>query len=238
VEDRRRLCYPGSIRDWQKARATAHTNPDRTNPMSTITPTQLASSPATLPTGPVFYRMTVDEYDRIGEMLDDPQVELIDGHLVKKMPKNPEHSWSSKQVLKALESRLPRGWITRKEEPVRIPAYDEPEPDVSIIRGSDDDYMHRKPGPADVALLVEVSESTLSTDRGEKLRAYARAAVPIYWIVNLVNRQVEVYTDPGVDDYATRQDFLPGQQVPLVIDGQQVAQIAIDDILPLPATIP
>ena len=89
-----------------------------------------------------------------------------------------------------------------------------------------------------MALLVEISESTLATDRGEKLRTYAKAAIPIYWIVNLVDRQVEVYTGPGVDDYATRQDFLPGQQVPLVIDGQQLGQIAVDDILPLPLTNP
>ena len=78
----------------------------------------------------------------------------------------------------------------------------------------------------------------LATDRGEKLRAYAKAAIPIYWIVNLVNRQVEVYTGPEVDDYATRQDFLPGQQVPLVIDGQQLGQVAVDGILPLPPTTP
>jgi len=206
--------------------------------MSTITPTQPASSPAAFPTAPVLYRMTVDEYERIGELLDDPRVELIDGHLVKKMPKNPEHSWTTKQVFKALARLLPAGWTWRTEQPVRFPAYDEPEPDVSIVRGSDDDYMHRMPGPADVALLVEISESTLSTDRGEKLRAYARAAIPIYWIVNLVNRQVEVYTGPVVDDYATRQDFLPGQHVPLLIDGRQLGQIAVDDILPLPPAIP
>ena len=232
------MLRPALAESERKAWATGRTNLDRSNLMSTITPTRQASSPPTFPTAPVLYRMTVDEYERIGEMLNDPRVELIDGHLVKKMPKNPEHSWATKQVLKALESRLPRGWISRKEEPVRIPAYDEPEPDVSILRGSDDDYMHRKPGPAEVALLLEVSESTLSIDRGEKLRAYARAAIPIYWIVNLVNRQVEVYTGPGVDDYATRQDFLPGQQVPLVIDGQQLGQIAVDDVLPLPLTNP
>ncbi len=232
------MLRPALAESERKAWATGRTNLDRSNLMSTITPTRQASSPPPFPTAPVLYHMTVDEYERIGEMLNDPRVELIDGHLVKKMPKNPEHSWATKQVLKALESRLPRGWISRKEEPIRIPAYDEPEPDVSILRGSDDDYMHRKPGPAEVALLLEVSESTLSIDRGEKLRAYARAAIPIYWIVNLVNRQVEVYTGPGVDDYATRQDFLPGQQVPLVIDGQQLGQIAVDDVLPLPLTNP
>jgi Uma2 family endonuclease len=206
--------------------------------MSTVTPAQSASSPPTFPTAPVLYRLTVDEYERIGEMLDDPRVELIDGHLVKKMPKNPEHSWSTKQVFKAVERLLPAGWTWRTEQPVRIPAYDEPEPDVSIVKGCDDDYMHRKPGPADVALLVEVSESSLSIDRGEKMRAYARAVIPIYWIVNLVDRQVEVYSNPRGDDYASRQDFLPGQQVPLVIDGQQLGQIAVDDVLPLPPTTP
>ena len=217
----------------RKAWATGRTNLDRSNLMSTITPTRQASSPPTFSTAPVLYRMTVDEYERIGEMLDDPRVELIDGHLVKKMPKNPEHSWATKQVLKALERLLPAGWTWRTEQPVRIPAYDEPEPDVSIVRGSDDDYMHRMPGPADVALLVEISESTLATDRGEKLRTYARAAIPIYWIVNLVDRQVEVYSAPGVDDYTNRQDFLPGQHVPVLIDGQHIGQIAVDDILPL-----
>src|SRR3954447_16908921 len=135
--------------------------------MSTVTPTQVASPPASFPLSTALYRMTVDEYDRIGEMLDDPRVELIDGHLVRKMPKNPEHSWSTKRVFKGLERLLPAGWTWRTEQPVRIPAYDEPEPDVSIVRGSDDDYMHRKPEHGDVALLVEVSGSTLATDRGE-----------------------------------------------------------------------
>jgi len=176
--------------------------------------------------------MTVDEYDRIGELLDDPRVELIDGYLVKKMPKNPEHSWTTQAVFKALENRLPPGWTWRMEQPVRIPAYDEPEPDVAIIRGSDADYKHRHPGPADVALLVEVSDTSLSLDRGLKRSAYARDGIPVYWIVNLVDRQVEVYTGPGPAGYATRQDFPPGQYVPVVIDGQQCAPIAVDDILP------
>ena len=178
------------------------------------------------------YRMTVDEYHRIGELLDDPRVELIDGYLVKKMPKNPEHSWTTKEVLKALDARLQPGWTSRQEQPVLIPAYDEPEPGVAIVRGSDADYKHRKPGPADVALLVEVSDTTLSIDRGMKLSAYARESIPIYWIVNLVDRQVEVYTGPGPAGYATLLVFKPGQQVPVVIDGQQRAPIAVDDILP------
>src|SRR4051794_12123930 len=127
--------------------------------MSTIAPSQPPLSPPPLPWPLALYRMTVDEYERIGEMLDDPRVELIDGYLVRKMPKNPEHSWATQEVFKALEGRLPPGWTWRTEQPVRIPAYDEPEPDVAILRGSSADYKHRKPGPDDIALLVEVSDS-------------------------------------------------------------------------------
>jgi Uma2 family endonuclease len=65
---------------------------------------------------------------------------------------------------------------------------DEPEPDIAVIRGSDADYRHRIPTSAGVTLIVEVSDSTLSQDRGKKLVAYATARIPVYWIVNLVDR--------------------------------------------------
>jgi Uma2 family endonuclease len=199
--------------------------------MSTVTSTQPAITTPTIPGPPVLYRMTVDEYERIGEMLDDPRVELIDGYLVKKMPNKPEHSWATKAVLKALERRLPQGWVSRQEQPVRIPAYDEPEPDIAIVRGTDDDYKHRIPEPTDVGLLVEVSATNASADR-QQGNLYGRSGIPIYWLVNLVDRQVEVYTDPGPAGYASRRDFASGQQVPVVIDGRQGGQIAVDDILP------
>jgi hypothetical protein len=82
------------------------------------------------------HRITVDEYERIVEAgaLEDPsRVELIDGFLVTKMGKNAEHGFATKETLKALDNRLPPGWTSQKEEPVRIPDYDEPEPDVAII---------------------------------------------------------------------------------------------------------
>jgi len=184
---------------------------------------------------PAIHRFTVDEYERIvaaGALDDSSRVELIDGYMVTKMGKSAEHGWTTKRILNWLESRLPVGWTARKEEPVRIPAYDEPEPDIAIVQGSDDDYMHRIPTAADVALLVEVSGSTLLTDRGEKLSSYAKDGIPVYWVVNLADRQVEVYTGPGPAGYTSRQDFLPGQQVPVVISGQQLGLIAVDDILP------
>jgi Uma2 family endonuclease len=202
--------------------------------MSTITPTQPTIS-VLPPSAPTKRRITVDEYERIvaaGLLKDAEKLELIDGYMVNKMAKSPEHRWSTTKVFRALDSRLPAGWFPLQEQPVRIPEYDEPEPDVAIIRGSDDDYKHRNPDPVDVGLLVEVAHSSLATDRGEKLLAYARDGIPIYWIVNLVDRQVEVYTGPGPTGYQSRTDFAPGQAVPIIINGQQCGQVLVDDVLP------
>ncbi len=181
------------------------------------------------------HRITVDEYERLdaaGVMEDPRRIELIDGYLVVKKKKTPEHCYSTNRALKALRSQLPDGWTCWQYDPVRIPPYDEPEPDVSIVRGSDADYMHRHPTADDVSMVVEVSDLSLSRDRGPKLSAYARGKIPVYWIVNLVDRRVEVYSRPSKGGYKLRKDFLPGQQVPVRISGQSLPPIAVDDILP------
>jgi Uma2 family endonuclease len=192
----------------------------------TVSPVHLALSD--------LYRINVHEYERIvaAGALDDDRLELIDGYMVKKMPKNPPHSWSTRRILDLIGAFLPPGWLWRLEQPVRIPDFDEPEPDVAVVRGSLDDYKHRTPVPADVALLVEVSETTLDRDQREKLAVYAQGNIPVYWIVNLVDGHVEVYTDPGPTGYRSRQDFSPGESVPVVIDGHEVGRIAVADILP------
>jgi Uma2 family endonuclease len=181
------------------------------------------------------HRITVDEYERIiraGALENPGKVELIDGYLVDKMAKNPEHSFSATSAHEMLKALLPAGWSARKEEPVRIPAYDEPEPDVSVVRGITADYRHRIPEPADVALLVEVSDSSLSQDLGPKLSAYAKAGIPVYWIANLVDGQVEVYSNPGHNGYQTHEVLAPGHMLRVVIDGVEVGEIPVADILP------
>ena len=203
--------------------------------MSTATTTRPTVSSPSPPAPPTLHRITVDEYERIGDsgaLEDAHRIELIDGYMVDKMAKKPGHSYATKEAFKALGSRLPAGWTWRSEQPIRIPPYDEPEPDVSIVRGSDADYRHRMPTAADVALVVEVSESSLDQDQGKKLSAYAKGKIPVYWIVNLVDRRVEVYSRPSKDGYKSRKDFLPGQQIPVKIGGQSLPPIAVDDILP------
>ena len=98
---------------------------------------------------------------------DDP-IELLNGVMVWKMPKKPKHSTVSRRCERMIERLIPPGWHVRKEEPVRIPDYDEPEPDIAVVRGDDDLYEDRHPGPGDVALIIEVAESSLLRDRGEK----------------------------------------------------------------------
>jgi Uma2 family endonuclease len=197
--------------------------------MSTATTTQPRVS------SPRPHRITVDEYERIIEagVLEDPgRVELIDGEMVDKMGKSAEHGYATKKTIRAVDGRLPSGWTWRSEQPVRIPPLDEPEPDVTVVRGTDEDYEHKLPTPADVALLVEVSDSTLSQDRGKKRSTYAKGRIPVYWIVNLVNRQVEVYSRPGKTGYRSHKTYASGEQVPLTIGGQELPPIAVDDLLP------
>ncbi len=102
---------------------------------------------------------------------------------------------------------------------------------MSLARGTVDDYKDTHPAPDDVALIVEVADTTLAKDRRRR-RIYGQAGIAVYWIVNLNSRRIEVYTEPGPDGYASRIDYAPGSRVPLVIDGAVVGEIAVDNILP------
>jgi Uma2 family endonuclease len=211
--------------------------------MSTITPTQPPSNSAVLvpeAAHPVseqidatetLYRLKVEEYEQIAGLLDDDRVELIDGYMVKKMVKSPPHVVACVRVVAALGRIALAGWHTSPGEPIRITGRTEPEPDVALVRGVIDDYESRHPEPSDIALVVEVADTTLAKDRRRR-RTYGPAGIPVYWIVNLAGRQVEVYTDPGPDGYASRADYAPGAAIPLVIDGETVDQVAVNDFLP------
>ncbi len=194
------------------------------------TATRQPPSPLT-PADPSQYRMTVDEFERIAEGLDKP-VELVDGFLVERTDMDPPHVLMRERLRRRLDRLVPEGWFARDEKPLRIPDFNERFPDVAVVRGDPEVYGIRHPGPEDIAILIEVSVSTIRRDRGEKQTLYAATGIPVYWIVNLKNRQVEVYTGPGPDGYASRNDFVEGQDVPVVIGGIEVGRIAVVDILP------
>ncbi|MGL6097376.1 MAG: Uma2 family endonuclease [Fimbriiglobus sp.] len=184
------------------------------------------------------WRWTVEEYQRMAELGiigPDERVELLDGYVVPKMPQNLPHRAAVMRLTTRLAGRVPAGWVVMTQCPIRLPGT-EPEPDGAILRGVDTDYDARHPGPADIGVVIEVSESSLATDRGPKGHLHARAGIPVYWIINVVDRVVEVYTDPDPaatpPGYRTRTDFAPGQDVPLVLDGVEVGHIPVADLLP------
>lgn len=176
------------------------------------------------------YRMTVDEFERIADSLDKP-VELIQGILVARVTKKPPHVIATENVRDEFMRIVPAGWRVMIEAPVRIPEYNEPEPDAAVARGSKHDYLHRHPGPRDIGLIVEVSHRTLVKDR-KLIRVYGPAGIPVYWIVNLDDHQIEVHTGPRQTGYKKPRIFKPGQFVPLVLDGVEVGRMAVNDILP------
>lgn len=165
---------------------------------------------------PVF-PLSVEQYHSMidaGTLGEDDPVELIEGALVFKMPKNPPHEASLGQIQDLFPSRLLPGWLLRLQAPITL-SDSEPEPDATIVRGQRGDYRKRHPHADEVALVIEVANTTLPRDRGMKLRTYARAGVATYWIVNLVDRHIEVYTNPDGNCYQTVREIRRGERLTL-----------------------
>jgi len=201
----------------------------------------IATQPPQLPllgTIAGFRRFSVAEYHRlteIGVLTEDDNIELIEGYLVNKMSSNPPHDGTIQVTADTVRSTLPTGWCVREQAAVTLPE-SEPEPDIAVVRGNNRSYFTRHPGPPDLGLLMEVADSTLAGDRVDKSRIYARAKVPIYWIINLIDRQIEVYEQPSgptpVPGYAKTTIYHAGDPIPLVLDGVSIATFVVSDLLP------
>lgn len=183
-------------------------------------------------------RVGVDEYHRLidaGALTDDDPVELLEGRLVTTMPKKPAHRRATRRLRTALAQLLPDGWAVETQEPITL-GDGEPEPDAFVLRGDPDALTDRHPGPDEIALVVEVSDTTLARDRGPKLRSYARAGIPVYWILNLPDRVLEFYSDPAPTadppTYVHHRDFGPADSMDVVLDGRTLGTLAVSDLLP------
>ncbi len=186
------------------------------------------------------YRISVAKYEAMvasGAFTKADRFELIEGILVEKMTKNPPYSVVIGLCLDVLGQALPPGWHTRLEQPVKIPSRDsEPEPDVTVARGKRADYLDHHPGPADVAQVVEVADSTLADDRA-MAATYGGGGIPVYWIVNVAGRTLEVYVhpEPGArtgDAYPAPKILGGTESVDLFIEGQVVGRLAVANLLP------
>lgn len=138
------------------------------------------------------------EYARLidqGFLDEDEPIELLDGLLLVKEPQQSPHRTAVLLVVKALERAFGEGWFVQAQSPIILDDRSEPEPDVCVVRGSPRDYVDSHPRRP--ALVVEVAQSGLAIARGRKAAAYARARIADYWIVNLVDRVLEVHREPA-----------------------------------------
>jgi Uma2 family endonuclease len=182
-------------------------------------------------------KFSVDRYQRMietGILDDEDKVELLEGYVVLKMPRNPRHDSSIQRAVEVLYPRRPAGWGIRVQSAISL-ADSQPEPDIAIVRGLAGSYENHHPGPGDVGLLIEIADTSLQRDIADKARIYARAGIPVYWVINLTNRRVEVFTQPSgptvAPAYASHQVFGPGDTVPLMLDGVSIT-IPVADLLP------
>jgi Uma2 family endonuclease len=184
------------------------------------------------------YRLTVRQFERMidaGIFPEGVHVELLGGILVA-LTKYQPHNYIVGQLGDLFRVLLPKGWFVQEEKPSTLGRYWQPEADFAVIRGQRGDFRKRAPRARDISLLVEVADSSYPKDVGIKLRRYATARIPVYWIINVEKRQVELYTvSQGHGRTAHYRGIVirkEGEQVSVVIDSQERGLLAVADLLP------
>jgi Uma2 family endonuclease len=185
------------------------------------------------------HRITIDRYLRMikaGIFTEKDPIFLWRGRLVEQMTKGRHHSKAVTKLYRKLIGLVPEGWYIEQEQPIEIPDDGMPEPDLAVIRGSVEDYPDRAPSSKNVTLVVEVADSSLSADSGTVLETYASEAIPVYWILNVPSRWIEVHVRPTgpaqFPSYRERRIYTRDDEVPVVLDGQEVGRFAVREIFP------
>ena len=183
-------------------------------------------------------RWTRKEYDRlieIGFLDEDEPVELVGGQLIVAEPKGTGHSVAIELAAEALRKAFGAGWTVRVQDPIAPDDESEPEPDVAVVAGSPREYLAAHPSRP--ALVLEVSDSSLAFDRRDKGSLYARAQILDYWIVNLVDRVLEVYRDPVLSadalyGWSYARVLRLGPEATISPVAAPAASISVTDLLP------
>lgn len=178
------------------------------------------------------FRLSRDRYHQMiesGIFGEDERIELIEGGLVTMSPIGAEHSGIVDQLSEILVNQLARRAVVKVQGPIQLDDHSEPEPDVVLSKPRRDYYKRSLPQPADVLLVIEVADSSLAYDRTVKMPLYAQAGIAEAWIVNLIDRWIEVYRDPSSAGYTTMLKILPGR----TIAPQAFADVivVVDDLL-------
>ncbi len=177
------------------------------------------------------HRWTRREYENMvsgGVFHPEDKLELIEGEIYDVSPQSSRHATAIRLVEDALRRAYGSGFDVRVQLPAALDASSEPEPDVAVVEGGPRDY--RDAHPTTALLTVEVSDTSLAFDRTTKQATYARSTIPEYWIINLIDRLVEVYRQPEGDGYAEVSKLTPPARIsPL---SQPDRSIAVQDLLP------
>jgi Uma2 family endonuclease len=199
---------------------------------------RIATVPPSFLARTLYPKVSVAEYHQMikdGVFDDGDPIELIEGYLVQKVSHNTPHANAVRKLNKRLLRLAPAGWELQCQLPITL-SDSEPEPDLVLARGDESTFEDHHPVPGEIGLVVEVADSSRYSDRTEKGRVYARAGIPVYWIVNVADGRIEVYTDPdpGANPpaYRMRTDYKPGDTVPTTLDGQPAGTIPASELLP------
>jgi Uma2 family endonuclease len=168
-------------------------------------------------------RFTLEEYHRLGEIgffHEDDRVELIRGEIVQISAKGTTHETCLRRLLRELPKLLGERATLQCQAPIILPSTSEPEPDFTIVQNRSDDYLSAHPNPGDILLLIEIADSSLDYDQNVKKPLYAEAGICNYWIFNLNDNWLEVYSEPSQlhparFDYLNKRIVLPNQNIVL-----------------------
>jgi Uma2 family endonuclease len=163
-------------------------------------------------------RFTVNDYHRMakaGILHEDDRVELLDGEIIEMAPIGSRHAATVNRMTRRFTERAAGRFIVSVQNPVRLSRHSEPQPDLLLLRYRDDEYETAHPGPGDVLLVVEVADTTVTSDRKVKLPKYAAAGISEAWLVNLPRNSIEVHRDPRDDRYQQVTVYRRGDTITL-----------------------
>jgi Uma2 family endonuclease len=161
-------------------------------------------------------RFNVDDYYRMadaGILGERERVELIDGEVVTMAPIGPRHSACVDCAIQTFVLTTSRDAIVRAGNPVRLNRFNEPQPDLTLLRPTADFYASAHPGPGDVLLVVEIADSSLGYDRGVKAKLYAEWGLVDYWLADLKANTLWVYSSPEGGAYQAVEQHRRGESI-------------------------
>ena len=175
--------------------------------------------------------ITVAEYDKMieaGIYTENDHIELLNGEIIETMPKGPKHAAINNKTSRFLIKLLDEKALIRTQDPIVLDNFSEPEPDIVLAKWRDDEYIENHPTPADILLIMEISDTTLIYDREDKARAYSQNGIEQYLLLNLQNETIQDFREPSEEGYQSKCTLRKGDSFNLVAFPE--IEINLDDL--------